>query len=1309
MKLYHKMSFFILLILLLNAALPMQSSRAAPALSLDSRMAYQRALDAVTWQHTEFPSMASKPSLSEAIPAEISERKVEDSLRQSNALSALWSRPLTADQLQTEMERIAQRTKQPDLLREQWRALNNDPQLIAELQVRPLLADRLLRDWYGRDERFHGDLKSRAQSDLSLFTTATSMQQMSGEYIELELVRDTGRQTNPDVIALSPEEWDEQMHSLEDTFGTQFQELPLQRVSTLQEDNSRFYVSAILSKSADSLRLATVRWTKVPFETWWASVRDQYAPNIASANFEYALPQISTTTCTNDCWSYLSFAPLARSGQVGVWTGTDLLIWGGALYRPETGGRYNPATDSWHPFSNANVPSWRTGHNLVWTGTELIVWGGWGGSSVGNLFNTGGRYNPLTDIWTATSLTNAPTARTGATAVWTGSEMIVWGGGDAGFTQLNTGGRYNPATDSWTSTSLTNAPSARAGHESVWTGTEMIVWGGRSGNSEINTGARYNPGSNSWSAMSTVAAPDPRSAFSAVWSGTEMIVWGGVNNYGFSLLNTGGRYNPVTNTWRATNVTNAPMARRVHAAVWTGSEMIVFGGCIHHECSYQAGDGSRYNPSTDNWTAISSVNAPRARASVTAVWTGTEMIIWGGCFGGECQIKTNTGGRYNPNSNSWVATAVPPVPFQRNPFVSAWTGTEMLIWGVDSQLLDTSIYRYAPATDSWARTVSLNAPDARGGFSGVWTGTELIIWGGGVTGLGPSITGARFNPSTNTWTETSWTNAPSAREWHSAVWTGTEMIVWGGCLDGSCGATLNNGARYNPATNTWTAISTTGAPSGRYTHSAVWTGNEMIIWGGQPATNTGARYNPATNTWAPITLSGAPSARWAHAGLWTGSEFLVWGGYNGTTAFNNGGRYSPATNSWSTISLTSAPSARWNFPSVWTGSELILWGGIVNASWPFVSTNTGARYNPATNSWTSTTVQSAPSARDLQQAVWTGSQMIVWGGTMDPDGVNTNSGAMYWANSGGGGPDPLPTLVSLQLNPTSVMGGQTSQATLTLSGPAPAGGAVVMLSSSNGAASVPANVTVPEGAISANFIVSTTPVSKATSAIIAASYNNSNASATLGVGNAPPTPTFTPPPTPLPTLVSLQLNPTSVIGGQSSQGTVTLSNPAPAGGAVVTLSSSNGAASVPTSVTVSGGALSASFTVNTTPVSSATSATIAANYNNSNVSATLSIGAAPTLPTLTALTLNPASVRGGSTSTGRVTLSGPAPAGGAVINLSSSNPSVATVPASIVVPAGATSATFSVSTARVSSSTSVVISAQYINITISTPLMVTRK
>jgi hypothetical protein len=117
-----------------------------------------------------------------------------------------------------------------------------------------------------------------------------------------------------------------------------------------------------------------------------------------------------------------------------------MIIWGGTS--DTTGGRYNPTTNTWIATSTVNAPAGRAGPKAVWTGTEMIVWGGGGGMS---LFSTGGRYNPSTDSWTATSLSNAPSHRTRHTAVWSGSEMIVWGGCITtevcvGFT--NTGGRY---------------------------------------------------------------------------------------------------------------------------------------------------------------------------------------------------------------------------------------------------------------------------------------------------------------------------------------------------------------------------------------------------------------------------------------------------------------------------------------------------------------------------------------------------------------------------------------------------------------------------------------------------------------------------------------------------------------------------------------------------------------------------------------------------------------------------------------------------------------------------------------------------
>ena len=93
------------------------------------------------------------------------------------------------------------------------------------------------------------------------------------------------------------------------------------------------------------------------------------------------------------------------------------------------------------------------------------------------------------DSWAATPTANAPTSRSGHTALWTGSEMVVWGGDCC---SLYTGGRYSPSTDSWTATTTTNAPTGRFVHTAVWAESEMIVWGG--GNNDgmyLKTGGRY--------------------------------------------------------------------------------------------------------------------------------------------------------------------------------------------------------------------------------------------------------------------------------------------------------------------------------------------------------------------------------------------------------------------------------------------------------------------------------------------------------------------------------------------------------------------------------------------------------------------------------------------------------------------------------------------------------------------------------------------------------------------------------------------------------------------------------------------------
>jgi hypothetical protein len=181
---------------------------------------------------------------------------------------------------------------------------------------------------------------------------------------------------------------------------------------------------------------------------------------------------------------------------------------------------------------------------------------------------------------------------------------------------------------------------------------------------------------------------------------------------------------------------------------------------------------------------------------------------------------------------------------------------------------------------------------------------------------------------------------------------------------------------------------------------------------------------------------------------------------------------------------------------------------------------------------------------------------------------------------------------------------------------------------------------------------------------------------------------------PPPTLISPDLVPSTVTGGSSSTGTVTLNTGAPSGGVIVSLSSTDaGVAAVPDSVTVPAGSTNATFTVTTTPVNTSTPVTISGSYNGSTETATLTVSP----PILTSLTLNPSTVIGGplGSSTGTVTLSAPAAAGGAQVAISSGNPSAVTVPSTVTVPAGATSATFTVSTSVIVISTSVAISASY--------------
>ena len=272
--------------------------------SFVDRVAFQRAIEDVYWRHRIWPkeNPDPKPALDAVMSQTQLENKVTGYLHDSLVLEDYWQRPITAEQLQAEMNRMARDTKQPEVLRELFEALGNDPAVIAECLARPTLAERLIADFSAQDQTRH-----------------------------------------------------------------------------------------VESPQTDALRAMSVATTL--------------------GQVVYTLPKI------------------AEAGD-------------------------SPCTDQWGATTTTNAPPTREFPTAVWTGTEMIVWGGANAPT-----NTGGRYNPSTDSWTATSTINAPSARFVHTAVWTGSEMIVWGGDNEWPNDLNTGGRYNPSTDSWTATSTINAPS----------------------------------------------------------------------------------------------------------------------------------------------------------------------------------------------------------------------------------------------------------------------------------------------------------------------------------------------------------------------------------------------------------------------------------------------------------------------------------------------------------------------------------------------------------------------------------------------------------------------------------------------------------------------------------------------------------------------------------------------------------------------------------------------------------------------------------------------------------------------------------
>ena len=347
----------------------------------------------------------------------------------------------------------------------------------------------------------------------------------------------------------------------------------------------------------------------------------------------------------------------------------------------------------------------------------------------------------------------------------------------------------------------------------------------------------------------------------------------------------------------------------------------------------------------------------------------------------------------SPKPGVW--RLLPPAPVKTPMYSSAavWDGKEVLLSGrvcptKESVLGYTQTVAYDPATNTWRKLPPFPGPRGcfQGGDNAFWTGKELLLIG---------ITNAAYDPATNTWRKLS----PGGRGSFAEVtgWTRTQTLGFGG---GCCGEAYDVVRSYTPGTNSWSDPPRSPL-DGRNGVFGVWDGKELIVAGGgrEETTGftsfaTGAAYDPVAKTWRSI--APLPASRQDSVAVWDGTKMLVVGGDrvggDRVRYFSRGLSFDPSSNAWTPLPPMAYP--RTGAAAVWTGSQMLVWGGVTTASRARVAPPHGEAFDPAAGTWTPL-AESPLRGRNDPLAVWTGTQMFIWGGQATDGEVFYYNGAIY--------------------------------------------------------------------------------------------------------------------------------------------------------------------------------------------------------------------------------------------------------------------------------------------------------------------------
>ncbi len=361
-------------------------------------------------------------------------------------------------------------------------------------------------------------------------------------------------------------------------------------------------------------------------------------------------PNGSATALANGRWSSFPGGPLsARSGETYAWTGKDLVVWGGITDQPapvgtlpkalSDGAAYDPVTRTWRRLPESPLTG-RENASAVWTGSELIIWGGddlndWG--TGGPVFGNGAGYRPTTNTWE--TLPPAPIEpRTGAAIIWTGHQVIVFGGRDSDGNYLADGALFDPASQTWSALpALPSKSGTPISANAVWTGTELITWI----TYEVRTNGLYSSTdveelavrSSEWRRLPISNNTPSSYGATTVWTGSRALVFGGgyclpgESCPEFTPSEHGSVYliDPENDHWLTMAVPTNPTG----LAISTGKALIILQSrqlLVPAEHQAVVPDfGVVFEIATATWSRLP--QSPQAGAG-DEVWTGRQLLVW---------------------------------------------------------------------------------------------------------------------------------------------------------------------------------------------------------------------------------------------------------------------------------------------------------------------------------------------------------------------------------------------------------------------------------------------------------------------------------------------------------------------------------------------------------------------------------------------------------------------------------------------------------------------------------------------------------